>query len=86
MTSIFIYDTLITVNDLQILFQEVEKMKNGFLEESDKTALAAMLISLSIHEIWNEQNRYERSGDFEKALEVQKVDDAITIVLDYLEK
>ena len=61
-------------------------MKNGFLEESEKTALASLLINLSIHEIYNEQNRCERDRDFEKALEVQKVDDAITVVLDYLEK
>ena len=61
-------------------------MKNKFFEESEKNKLAAMLIDLSIHELNYEEDRCERKGYFKKALEVQKVKNAITTVLEYIDK
>ena len=56
------------------------------LTDGEKNRLAAMLIDLDIHDLKEDENRCTSDRDFEGLKEVIKVNEAISTILEYLDK
>ena len=56
------------------------------MEENKRNELVALLVELDLHEVHHELNRFMDKKDKEKALELLNVKEAITTILNYLEK
>lgn len=56
------------------------------MNEEKRNELKAMLVELSLKETHNELNRFMNKKDKKNALKLSKVEDAITTLLEYLEK
>ena len=56
------------------------------MDEKRRRELKALLMELDVHEAFHEMNRYLDKKDEENALMMIKVEDAITTLLDYLDR
>ena len=56
------------------------------MDSKRRKQLQALLLELDVHEAFHEMNRYLDKKDEENALMMIKVEDAITTLLDYLDR
>ncbi len=56
------------------------------MDSKRRKQLQALLLELDVHETFHEMNRYLDKKDEENALMMIKVEDAITTLLDYLDR